>query len=345
MSFFDFLGFGNSKPKVEITENLIAAAKVAKKELDNENNFFKTFDDDDFCKTYADDLTQVFICCDKLMNEVPDVLELNKDNFNTQPLTHLIFASADDMFNIIGSSESIRNFTNNSEYIFLSEESNIYAFLIADKKIKKQFVVAEIDGKIVNDVMQNILYFENEYFAATMATDLNILKDKLRLRFVFLLIQKYIKSIEVLQQQKENLRSQIELEKSKLLVNKDLKEITIIQKNVDELDTKYKEITKVLTPENQQEELHKFLQNCNTFMSGQKMNYKVNPLGFIYDNNSINNDCNNDEVMELNFPEFTLNFDENNSTNKVGFFVNIAKKDVKDCIEKVNTIRSKSRFV
>ena len=40
-----------------------------------------------------------------------------------------------------------------------------------------------------------------------------------------------------------------------------------IQKNVDELDTKYKEISKILTPENQQQELHKFLQNCNSFFN------------------------------------------------------------------------------
>ena len=154
--------------------------------------------------------------------------------------------------------------------------------------------------------------------------------------------KKYIKTIEILQQQKENLRSQIELEKSKLLVNKNLSEITIIQKNVDELDTKYKEISKILTPENQQQELHKFLQNCNSFMSEQNMNYKVNAMGLIYDENI---DSNNNEIMELDFPEFTLNFEENNSTNKVGFFVAITKKDIKYCIEKVNAIRSKSRFV
>ena len=342
MGLLSFLGFGNNKNKVEITDNLIAAAQLAKTELDNKNNYFKTLDNEDFCKKYAVELAQVFACCDTLMSKIPNVLELNKNNFNTQPLIHLLFASADDMFNIIGASDSMRNFANNNEYIFLPDENNIYAFLIADKKIKKQFGVAEVDGKIVNDVMQNILYFENEYFATAMATDLEKLKNKLRLRFVFLLIQKYIKTIEVLKQQKENLRSQIELEKSKLLVNKNLPEITIIQKNVDELDTKYKEISKILTPENQQQELHKFLQNCNSFMSEQNMNYKVNAMGLIYDENI---DSNNNEIMELDFPEFTLNFEENNSTNKVGFFVAITKKDIKYCIEKVNAIRSKSRFV
>lgn len=349
MSFFDFLGFGNSKPKVEITENLIAAAKVAKKELDSENNFFKTFDDDDFCKTYADDLTQVFICCDKLMNEVTDVLELNKNNFNTQPLTHLIFASADDMFNIIGSSESIREFATTNEFLLLPEESKIYAFLIADKKIKKQLGVAEVNGQIQYDVMQKFLYFDSEYFSAAIATNLETLREKLRVRFVFMLVQKFNGIVAHLKQQKEDLRIQIELEKSKLLLNKNLAETNTIQNVVDDLEKKYDSITKLLTPEYQQDEFHKFLQSCDTFMNKRDMHYKINSLGLIYENYDENsssvNDVNDDEIMSLDFPEFTLVYSEKNSTDKVGFFVSVSKKDAVDSIEKVNAIRNKSRYV
>ena len=35
MGLLSFLGFGNNKNKVEITDNLIAAAQLAKTELDN----------------------------------------------------------------------------------------------------------------------------------------------------------------------------------------------------------------------------------------------------------------------------------------------------------------------
>ena len=119
MGLLSFLGFGNNKNKVEITDNLIAAAQLVKTELDNKNNYFKTLDNEDFCKKYAVELAQVFACCDTLMSKIPNVLELNKNNFNTQPLIHLLFASADDMFNIIGASDSMRNFANNNEYIFL----------------------------------------------------------------------------------------------------------------------------------------------------------------------------------------------------------------------------------
>lgn len=237
--------------------------------------------------------------CDSLTTALPGPIDINRRSFATDPLVHALFATADDIAQMLGRSQAIRDYLAEPEG---QATEHFYALFAARRMQKKQLGMAQQGDIIQNDVPQLVVYFSSQTLVEP-STDLEVTQNKIRTRGLESLLHTFHDHVETLRNERNGLRADISVERAHntLLHGKTPgREHSVRTRHFAELDTRLREQTELLMPDQLVNTLAEFLSAPEPALHLQATRITIDRLGVLHDETS--EDIN---VHTLNFPELT----------------------------------------
>ena len=237
--------------------------------------------------------------CDGLIAALPGPVDLTRQAFSTDPLVHALFATAEDIDQMLGRSQAVRDYLAepcswDSEYF--------YALFAARRQQKKQLGVA-VEGEVLhNDVPQLVIYFSDQTLIEPACT-LEITQERLRSRAIDSLLMSFHDHVESLRNERDGMRADLSVERAHLTVLRgrtEGREYEISTRHIAELDARLRESSESLLPENMLQTLADFLHAPEPSLNLAPVSITVDRLGIVSD--SKPDDVN---VHTLNFPELS----------------------------------------
>lgn len=237
--------------------------------------------------------------CDGLVAALPGPIDINRQAFSNDPLVHALFATAGDIEQMLGRSESVRDFLASPAGL---EHEHFYALFAARRQEKKQLGIVQHGDVIQNDVPQRVIYFSAQALIEPDG-DLAITRDKLRTKALESLLHTFNTHIEALRNEREGLRADASVERAHLMVMKGAsagQNIAVHTRHLQELDTRLRESVASLMPDEMLNALGTFLHNPEQALHLKPCTVTIDRLGVVCD--PVPDDAN---IHTLNFPELT----------------------------------------
>ena len=237
--------------------------------------------------------------CDELVAALPGPIDINRHAFASNPLVHALFATADDIDQMLGRSQAIRD--------FLAEpcswqSDHFYAMFAARRQEKKQLGMAQQGDVIRNDVPQTVLYFSGQTLIEPNCQLENTLHG-LRCKALESLLQTFHSHVKVLRHEREGLRSDVSVERAHLTVlrgSSDGQAYQVSTRHLAELDSQLRTTAESLMPEHLLLALADYLARPESALHLTPVSITVDRLGIVHD--APNGDA---AVNTLSFPELT----------------------------------------
>ena len=237
--------------------------------------------------------------CERLVGDLPGPLEISHRAFANDPLVHALFATADDIPQMLGRSQAIRDFL---EQPYSHEADHFYAMFAARRQEKHQLGLAQQGELIRNDVPQTVLYFSSQTLIEP-----NCALDNTRLglcgKAFDSLLHTFRAHVEALRHERDGLRSDLARERSHLALlhaGNDKPAQAVATRHVSELDDQLRTTAESLMPEHLLPALVDYLQRPELALRLTPVSIAVDRLGVEYAPGE-----DNDNVHTLNFPELT----------------------------------------
>lgn len=237
--------------------------------------------------------------CDGLVAALPGPLDINRHAFANDPLVHSLFATADDIDQMLGRSQAVRDFLAEP---CSWESDHFYAMFAARRQQKKQLGMEQQGDVIRNDVPQRVLYFSGQTLiepSCQLATTLH----GLRCKAFESLLHTFHSHLEALRHEREGLRADASVERAHLTVLRGSSgghEYQVHTRHLADLDARLRENNEALMPAHLIAALADYLQAPEPALHLTPVTITVDRLGIIRDESAGDS-----SVHTLNFPELT----------------------------------------
>lgn len=236
--------------------------------------------------------------CDGLVAALPGPIDINRHAFATDPLVHALFATADDIDQMLGRSHAIRDFLAEP---CSWESDHFYAMFAARRQQKKQLGMEQQGGVIRNDVPQLVLYFSGQTLIEPNCQLQETLRG-LRCKALESLLHTFRTHVEFLRHERDGLRADASVERMHLTELRGATDGTAYRvgtRHLAELDAKLREHAEALMPEHLIYALADYLQAPEPALHLTPVTITVDRLGIVRDA------ADEFSVHTLNFPELT----------------------------------------
>ncbi|KXB29965.1 hypothetical protein AT959_11235 [Dechloromonas denitrificans] len=237
--------------------------------------------------------------CDGLVAGLPGPIDINRKSFANDPLVHALFATADDIDQMLGRSQAVRDFLAEPS---CWEADHFYAMFAARRQQKKQLGMARIGDVIRSDVPQEVLFF-SDHTLVEPCCHLETTLTGLRCKALESLLHTFHAHVAALRHEREGLRADVSVERAHLTVLRGAtpgREYEVRTRHLDDLDSQLRDNAASLMPEQLLEALAEFLQAPETALRLCPVSITVDRLGVVSE--QPNNDLG---LQTLNFPELT----------------------------------------
>jgi len=237
--------------------------------------------------------------CEGLVSMLPGPVDINRQAFVNDPLVHALFATADDIDQMLGRSQAVRDFLADPQ---CWESDHFYAMLAARRQQKKQLGIAQRGDVIQYEVPQLVLYFSDQTLVEP-SCKLEETQQRLRLKALDSLLHTFRSHVEALRHERAGLRADASVERAHLTIlhgSTPGKEYTVHTRHLADLDSKLRQTAESLMPEQLITALADFLQTPETALHLTPVSMTVDRLGIVIDRPE-----GNPNVHTINFPELT----------------------------------------
>lgn len=252
-----------------------------------------------FEKHLSGPLQQALAYCDGLVAALPGPIDINRKAFANDPLVHALFATADDIDQMLGRSQAVRDFLAepgswDSEYF--------YAMFAARRQQKKQLGMAQQGDVIRNDVPQLVLYFSGQTLIEP-GCQLDATRHGLRRKALESLLHTFRTHVQALRDEREGLRADVSVERAHLTVLRGSSggdEVAVGTRHLAQLDAKLRNTAESLMPEH-------LIDALADYLSAPEQALHLTPVSITVDRQGVVTDEGDDhiDVHTLNFPELT----------------------------------------
>lgn len=253
----------------------------------------------DFEKHLAFPVQHALGYCDGLVASLPGPIDINRQAFANNPLVHALFATADDIDQMLGRSQAVRDFLAEPGSW---ENDHFYAMFAARRQTKKQLGMVQRGDLIQNDVPQEILFFSGHTLIEP-SCELETTLQGLRGKALESLLHTFRSHVQTLRHEREGLRADASVERAHLTVLHGVtpgQEYEVSTRHLADLDGKLRQTAESLMPEQLVDALAEFLKSPEPALHLEPVSIAVDRLGVVSDQPV--DDLN---VQLLNFPELT----------------------------------------
>jgi hypothetical protein len=235
--------------------------------------------------------------CDGLVASLPGPIDINRKAFASDPLVHALFATADDIDQMLGRSQAVRDFL---EEPCSWDSKYFYAMFAARRQQKKQLGIAQQGEVIRSDVPQLVLYFSGQTLIEP-SCQFDITQRGLRCKALESLLYTFQAHVQALRHEREGLRGDVSAERAHLAVLRGSsggQEREVGTRHLAELDAKLRQTAASLMPDHLVEALADYLQSPEPALHLTPVTITVDRLGVVRDDVTP-------DAHTLNFPELT----------------------------------------
>lgn len=229
--------------------------------------------------------------CEGLVASLPGPVDVSRRAFGGDPLVHALFATADDIDRMLGSSQAVRDYLSD---ISCYESDHFYALLAARRREKRQLGLAREGDVIRTEVPQTVLYFSDHTLVEPHYA-LERTLASLRATAFDGLLKSFHAHLDCLRREKDGLAADTQAERAHLTVLRgrtgDI-ENTVATRRLAELDAHLREVAESLMPEHMLEALAGFLKKPEMALRLEPVSVHVDRLGVM-----------TESAERLDFPE------------------------------------------
>ena len=218
--------------------------------------------------------------CAGLVGGLPGPIDINRESFSSDSLVHALFATADDIDQMLGRSQAVRDFVVGSERL---ESDHFHALFAARRHQKKQLGMARHGDVIHADVPQEVIYFDDQLLIEPNC-DLAVLEETLRLRTFDSLLLTFREHLDVLRLERDGLRTDASLERAHLAVLRgktDGTEHQVHTRHLADLEAKLRATAESLMPDTILAALADFLMHPEASLSARETQVTVDRMGVV----------------------------------------------------------------
>ena len=237
--------------------------------------------------------------CAGLVAALPGPIDINRQAFASDPLIHALFATADDIKQMLGRSQAIRDFLATP---CSRDSDHFYAMFAARRQQKKQLGMAQQGGIIRNDVPQLVLFFSGQTLIEP-SCQIDTTLYGLRCKALESLLHTFHAHVEALRHERQGLRADVSAERAHLTVLRGSsggREVEVGTRHLAELDGQLRRTAESLLPEPLLAALADYLRAPEAALHLTPVSITVDRLGVVRD--PADGDIN---AHTLNFPELT----------------------------------------
>ena len=250
-----------------------------------------------FEKRLSQPLEHALTYCAGLVAALPGPIDINRKAFASDPLIHALFATADDIDQMLGRSQAVRDFlaepcSSDSEYF--------YAMLAARRQQKKQLGIAQQGDVMHKDVPQLVVYFSGQTLIEPNC-QLDVTRHGLRCKALESLLYTFREHVHALHLEREGLRGDTATERAHLAMlraSPGERQRAVGTRHLAELNARLQQTASSLMPEHLLEALADYLRAPESALHLTPVSITVDRLGIVSDNLTP-------DVHTLNFPELT----------------------------------------
>ena len=152
--------------------------------------------------------------CEGLVDALPGPIDINRQSFACDPLVHALFATADDIDQMLGRSQAVRDFLAQP---YSCADDYFLALFAARRREKRQLGIVQQGDVLQNDVPQLVVYFSSHTLVEP-SCDLATTRRNLRCKALESLLQTFHEHVESLRSEREGLRADAALARGHLTV-------------------------------------------------------------------------------------------------------------------------------
>lgn len=235
--------------------------------------------------------------CDGLVDALPGPLEIERRAFATDPLVHALFATGNDIDEMLGKSQAVRDFLDEIE----SRTGEYFYALFAARRMEKHQLGLEMHGETMqSDVPQTVLYFSDHTLTEPAAT-LDAARSRLRLATFDSLLKTFRAHLDELRAERDGVRSHLSAERAHLTVLKYRgggEEVVVQTRRIEALDSRLREVAGSLMPEAVLAALADFLRAPEASLCLEPCSIRVDRMGVL-----AHDAATESGVDTLDFPE------------------------------------------
>lgn len=252
-----------------------------------------------FTSQLAPALEHALAYCAGLVDALPGPVDITRRAFANDPLIHALFATADDIDQMLGRSQAVRD--------YLAEPcswdgDHFHAMLAARRQQKRQLGMS-VEGNVLhNDVPQLVLYFSDHTLVEPACT-LETTRAALQQRAFDSLLTTFHDHVEALRAEREGLRADMSVERAHLTVLRGHTSghaYEVCSRHLGELDARLRATASSLQPDHLLGALAEFLANPESSLRLAPVSITVDRLGIVSDGNPDGSN-----THTINFPELT----------------------------------------
>ncbi|MDR1995450.1 hypothetical protein [Azonexus sp.] len=276
----------------------------------------------------ATPLTHALGYCAGLVDALPGPIAVDRQSFASDPLVHALFATADDINQMLGRSQAVRDFLSSPASC---QADHFHALLVARHQEKQQLGMKRRGDLIENDVPQRVLFFSNQTLIAPQC-DLGDLRERLRGMALESLLQTFQAHLDALRHERDDLRADASVERTYLTVLHATsgREIEGCTRHLAELDARLRQIADTLMPDPLLDALGDFLLKPEPALRLTPFSISVDRLGVVRD------PTDDASVQTLHFPELSTR----DQRLHLAMLVRISRAEA---LEAVETMRDQQR--
>ena len=268
--------------------------------------------------------------CNCLVDALPGPVAIERRAFATDPLIHALFATGNDIDQMLGKSQAVRDFLDDVDHFDVGQ---FYA-LFAARRVEKRQLGVEVHGETVQtEVPQTVLYFA-DHTLTEPAASLAAARERLRLATFDSLLKTFRAHLDELRTEREGVRSHLAAERGHLTVLRGKgsgDELLVQTRRIDALDTQLREVAESLLPDAVLRALAAFLGAPEASLSLEPCSVKVDRMGIL-----AGADEGAADFDTLDFPELI-------SRDRRRFLVTLARVDCEEARRAVKEAADRQR--
>ena len=236
--------------------------------------------------------------CDELVTALPGMIDINRRAFALDPLVHAFFATPQDIEEMFGRSQMLRDFLADSRSFGIE---HCHA-LFAARRREKQVMGLALQGEVLRqDVPQTLLYFSSHTLTA-VAADLQATRDILNAAAFDSLLKSFFSEADAIRLQRQGLEGERDMQRARLKGLQGSTETSVVAEHQGKLtgmEHGIRNMTESLQPD-------RLVDALVTFLSEPAQALRLEPVKVQVDRNGVMADVLNSAVG----PEGSLQFPE-----------------------------------
>ena len=266
--------------------------------------------------------------CEQMVNALPGPLKVERHAFASDPLVHALFATGDDIDQMLGKSQAVRDFLDDIE----SRSAVHFYALFAARRVEKRQLGVEVHGETVqSDVPQTVLYFA-DHTLTEPAASIEAARARLREATFASLLKTFHAHLSELRAERDGVRSNLSAGRAHLSVlrSKGIGEQVVVQtRHIEVLDRRLREVAGSLMSEPVLNALAAFLAVPEQSLSLEPCKLKVDRMGVL-----AADDAAAAHADTLEFPELIARDRRRYLVTLARIECDEARRSVKDAIDR-----------